>query len=67
MTGIPSSPDYVHLVWHVEREAEICRFRPDIGKSEAKRAKAREFAEKWRTDEGQVMLPDEYKPARSDA
>ena len=30
---IPEGSDYVHLVWHVERDGETCRFRPEIGKS----------------------------------
>jgi len=56
MTGIPTPPDYVHLVWHVEREGETCRFCPDIGKSEAKRARAREFAQDWRVNEGRLCF-----------
>ncbi len=56
MTGIPTPPDYVHLVWHVEREGETCRFCPDIGKSEAKRARSREFAQDWRMNEGRLCF-----------
>ncbi len=56
ITGIPTSTDYVNLLWHVEREGETCRFRPTLEKSETKRAKAREFAEKWRMDEGRLCF-----------
>jgi len=56
LTMIPQSSDYVHLVWHVERDGETCRFRPEIGSSEAKRHKAREFAEQWREDEGRLCF-----------
>ena len=56
LTMIPEGSDYVHLVWHVERDGETCRFRPEIGKSEAKRRKAREFAEQWREDEGRLCF-----------
>jgi len=56
LTMIPEGSDYVHLVWHVERDGETCRFRPEVGKSESKRRKAREFAELWRTDEGRLCF-----------
>jgi hypothetical protein len=56
LTMIPQAPDYQHLVWHVERDGETCRFKPEIGKSDAKRRKAREFAELWRTDEGRLCF-----------
>ena len=46
----------MHLVWHVVREGETCRFRPELGKSDAKRCKAREFAEQWRTDDGRLCF-----------
>ena len=52
LTMIPQASDYIHLVWHVERDGETCCFRPEIGKSDAKRRKASEFAEQWRADEG---------------
>ena len=52
LTMIPQASEYIHLVWHVERDKEVCRFRPEIGKSDAKRRKAAEFAEQWRTDGG---------------
>jgi len=56
LTMVPQAPDYVHLVWHVERDGETCRFRPEIGKSDAKRREAREFAQCWRTDEGRLCF-----------
>ena len=56
MTQIPASPGYVHLVWHVEREGETCRFRPAIGNSDAKGGAAREFADQWHTDEGRLCF-----------
>lgn len=56
LTMIPEGSDYVHLVWRVERDGETCRFRPEIGKSDSKRRKAREFAELWRTDQGRLCL-----------
>jgi hypothetical protein len=56
LTMIPEGSDYVHLVWHVERDGETCKFRPEIGKSDSKRRKAREFAEKWRTDQGRLCF-----------
>jgi hypothetical protein len=56
LTMIPEGPDYVHLAWHVERDGETCRFRPEVGKSDSKRTKAREFAELWRTDEGRLCF-----------
>ena len=56
LTMIPQASDYVHLVWHVERDGDACRFRPEIGKSDAKRRKALEFAESWRMDEGRLCF-----------
>jgi len=56
MTMIPGGPDYVHLVWHVQRNGETWRFRPEIGKSDAKRRKAREFAEQWRIGNGRLCF-----------
>ena len=56
LTMVPQASDYVHLVWHVERDGETCRFRPEIGKSDAKRRKAGEFAEQWRTDDGRLCF-----------
>lgn len=56
LTMIPEGSDYVHLVWHVERDGETCRFRPEIGKSDSKRRKAREFAELCRTDQGRLCF-----------
>jgi len=56
LTMIPQASDYQHLVWQVEREKETCRFRPEVGKSESKRRKAREFAEQWREDEGRLCF-----------
>ena len=56
LTMIPQASGYQHLVWHVEREKETWRFRPDVGKSESKRRKAREFAEQWREDEGRLCF-----------
>ena len=56
LTAIPTGSDYVHMVWHVVRDGEICRLRPEIGKSESKRRKAREFAQKWRMDEGRLCF-----------
>lgn len=56
LTMIPEGSDYVHLVWHVERDGETCRFRPEIGSSGAKRRKAVEFAELWRTDQGRLCF-----------
>ena len=56
LTMIPEGSDYVHLVWHVERDGETCRFRPEVGKSDAKRQKARQFAALWRTDEGRLCF-----------
>ena len=56
VTTIPQASDYLHVTWHVERNGETCRFRPEIGKSEAKRARAREFAETWREDEGRLCF-----------
>ena len=56
LTMIPQTSAYVHLVWHVERDGETCRFRPEIGKSDAKRRKAAEFAEQWRTDGGRLCF-----------
>jgi len=56
LTMVPQASDYVHLVWHIERDGETCRFRPEIGKSDAKRCKAREFAESWRMDEGRLCF-----------
>lgn len=56
LTMIPEASDYFHLAWHVQRDGQTCRFRPEVGKSEAKRCKAREFAEKWRTDEGRLCF-----------
>ena len=56
LTMVPAGPDYVHLVWHVVREGETCRFRPELGKSDAKRCKAREFAKQWRMDDGRLCF-----------
>ena len=56
LTMVPEGPDYVHLVWHVEREGETCRFCPEIGQSAEKRRKAREFAEQWREDDGRLCF-----------
>ncbi|HQH53507.1 MAG TPA: hypothetical protein PKY01_13855 [Candidatus Hydrogenedentes bacterium] len=56
LTAIPDASDYVHLVWHVVRDGETCRFRPEIGKSDAKRSKARDFAEQWRMDDGRLCF-----------
>jgi len=56
LTAAVKDPDYVHLVWQTVRENGRWRFRPDIGKSQVKRAKAREFAAKWRTDEGRLCF-----------
>ena len=56
LTVAPQAPDHVHLVWHVERDGETCRFRPEIGKSDAKRRKASDFAEQWRMDEGRLCF-----------
>ena len=56
LTAIPTGSDYVHMVWHVARDGETCRFRPEIGKSESKCRKAREFAERWRMDEGRLCF-----------
>ena len=53
---VPPASDYVHLVWHVEWDGETCRFRPEIGKSEAKRRKTTEFAELWQMDEGRLCF-----------
>jgi len=44
------------VIWHIERNGETCSFRPDIGKSNGKRNKAREFARKWRTDDGRLCF-----------
>ena len=55
-TLIPQASNYVHLLWHVEREGEVWRFRPEIGKSDAKRRAAMEFAQTWRTDEGRLCF-----------
>ena len=56
LTAIPDASDYVHLVWHVVCDGETCRFRPEIGKSDAKRCKAREFARQWRMDDGRLCF-----------
>ena len=56
LTMVPRGPDYVHLVWHVTRDGETCRLRPEISRSDAKRRKAREFAEQWRMDEGRLCF-----------
>jgi len=56
LTTAPQTPDYIHLAWHVERDKETWRFRPDIGSSEAKRRKAREFANQWRTGDGRLCF-----------
>ncbi len=56
LTMIPEASDCVHLVWQVERDGEMWRFRPEIGKSGAKRRKAAEFAERWRMDEGRLCF-----------
>jgi len=56
LTMVPEGSDYTHLVWHVEHDGETCRFRPEIGKSDSKRRKAREFTERWRTDQGRLCF-----------
>ena len=56
LTMVPVPSDYVHLVWHVARDGKVCRFRPEIGRSETKRQKAREFAELWRVDDGRLCF-----------
>jgi len=56
LTMIPQASDYVPLVWHVERDGELWRFRPEIGQSSTKRRKANEFAEVWRMDEGRLCF-----------
>ncbi len=61
LTMIPEGSDYVHLIWHVEREGETCWLRPDIGSSGAKRRKAREFAEYWREDKGRLCFGTSLK------
>jgi hypothetical protein len=56
LTLVHGQDEYVHLVWHVERNGATCRFRPDIGRSELKRAKAQAFAKEWREDEGRLCF-----------
>ena len=56
LTAALKEPDYVHLVWQAVRDKRHWRFRPDIGKSHVKRAKAREFAATWRTDTGRLCF-----------
>ncbi len=56
LTMVPEGTDYVHLVWHVERDGETCRFRPEVGGSDAKRKKAAVFAEEWREDDGRLCF-----------
>jgi len=56
LTLVPGQEEYVHLVWHVERRGEACRFRPDIGRSALKRARAEAFAKQWREDNGRLCF-----------
>lgn len=56
LTETPINPDYVHTVWHVEREGSMWRFRPDIGDAVNKRKHAQEFAARWRTDDGRMCF-----------
>jgi hypothetical protein len=56
LTAVPQATDYLHQTWHVERNGVTCRFRPELGKSEAKREKARAFAAAWREDDGRLCF-----------
>ncbi|EFK96638.1 hypothetical protein LDC_1331 [sediment metagenome] len=54
VSGPPVSS--VHVVWHVTRSGHTLAFHPDIGGSAPKRTAAREFAERWRTDQGRLVF-----------
>lgn len=56
LTTANYSLERAHLVWLVERKGSQCALRPAVGGSHAKRAVAREVAEKWRTDKGRLCF-----------
>ena len=56
LTGTSLNPDQAPVVWRVAREGSLWRFHPDIGDARAKRQHAREFAARWRTDEGRLCF-----------
>ena len=47
---------YGDLVWNVTRQGNGWRFRPHVESSPAKRSVAREFAKRWRLDDGELCF-----------
>lgn len=45
-----------HVQWHVTRSGTRLVFRPDVGGSISKRDAAKEFALRWRSDDGRLVF-----------
>ncbi len=56
LTQPSGTPHRVPLLWHVERQGSHWRLRPNVGASNEARSAAKEFAERWRRDAGQLCF-----------
>ena len=57
LTGTTHKPTLKPLIWHLTREGNSWRFRPDLGDCDAyHRAAVVDFANRWRTGEGTLCF-----------